>query len=34
MIAFYIIEGGEYLAAVQKAILYNRQFCEYMLNKL
>lgn len=34
MIAFYLIEGGEYVSAVQKAILYNRQFCEYMLNKL
>lgn len=34
MIAFYLIEGGEFVSAVQKAILYNRQFCEYMLNKL
>ena len=34
MISFYLIEGGEYVSAVQKAVLYNRQFCEYMLNKL
>ncbi len=34
MIAFFLIEGGEYVSGVQKAILYNREFCEYILNKL